>query len=217
MCISGIYAGSVYRGQNMRSRQRFPGLSHHDGSAIVVKTHYPMLRRGAGLAESVKNAIILIRNPLNVFKAEFKRGNFKHYGPDQWPPPGISEINPSQKIKLKYQTFWRKNKRRWISFYEYWLDRNNTNTNLLFVDFQDIIDDKVKALKAILSFAGHAWTEEHEQCMLRNQVGNFVRTTLPDYVNDWIDEDSKHEMRDAYARAKDRIREKHKQGLVQIV
>ncbi len=97
------------------------------------------------------------------------------------------------------------------------MNRNSTNTNLLFVDFQDIIDDKVKALKAILSFAGHDWTEEHEKCMLRNQVGNFVRTTLPDYVNDWIDEGSKQEMRDAYARAKDMMREKHKQGLIRIV
>ena len=90
MLIAGIYAGSVYGGQNTRSHQRFPGLSHHDGSTIVVKTHYPMLRQGAGLAESVTNAIILIRNPLNVFKAEFKRENFKHYGPDQWPPPGMA-------------------------------------------------------------------------------------------------------------------------------
>ena len=184
--LAGLYTGSLYNEAHVKKKFGFYGSDWKDGSVIVVKSHYPLIKTSEKLISSVHYVILLIRTPLLAITAEFKRQNYNL----------VFKKDAYSTIKPKYINFVKSYFSHWFSFHDFWSRRNDTQ--LLLLDYDDIIQCPVCELKRALFFVNVTWSNFRESCLLRDINGKFNRRSAPAYMLGWIDSTAKDVMLRTY-------------------
>ena len=172
--LTGMYTGSSYLDAELY-KSGFLGEGVVNSSVLTIKSHYPYITDKEIFKPS--HVILLIRNPINAFIAEYYRALTGIH-------TGVVELRENFTDGKTWNTYVHTNLTGWDMLHKYWLGRGNMKFHILH--YENLLKNFKHELQKVVNFLHIKVPDSTMKCVLDNSEGNFHRKILKQHQREML-------------------------------